>query len=313
MHIAYNFDEIVSQPKVPIALTIGSFDGVHIGHQVILSHLVHTAKKQSAQSVVITFSNHPSDVLRPKQPTPLICTIPHKMKLLEELGIDLAIVLTFTKDFSEQPPEEFLQKITQTLPLKTLILGHDAHIGKDRKGNQATVSGLAEKMHFYVEYLADCNVGGHRISSSRIRDCVQQGNFQAVESLLGRPYSIYAPVLKGSGRGAPLGFPTANISVEGLCHPPHGVYTVSLSHNGKKYDGVANIGFAPTLNQARALVLEVHLLDKTIDLYGNLVEVEFHTFLRPERHFESVDALRAQIAQDVNTAKKMRAGKLSPN
>ncbi|MEI8365349.1 MAG: bifunctional riboflavin kinase/FAD synthetase [Parachlamydiaceae bacterium] len=306
MPIAYSLQDVSCQPDIQTILTIGTFDGVHLGHQVILNHVVHLAKKQHAKSVVITFSNHPTDVLRSKQPIPSLCSMPHKLKLLEEIGVDVIIALPFTKEFSEQSPEEFLCAVQQTIPLQTLILGSDAHIGKDRTGDRETLTALSKKMHFYLEYLPDSTIGGSRISSSRIRDSLQRGDFQEVATLLGRPYTLYAPVLKGNGRGAPMGFPTLNLSMEDLCHPPLGVYTVNLRHKGKTYDGVANLGFAPTLHQARSLLLEVHLLDVTIDLYGSLVEVEFHEFLRPEQHFESVSALRAQIAHDIDDAKKLR-------
>ncbi|MEI8124434.1 MAG: bifunctional riboflavin kinase/FAD synthetase [Parachlamydiaceae bacterium] len=303
MRVAYNFDDISDLPQGSSVVTIGSFDGIHLGHQVVLDRLVRTGKTRNARSVVITFSNHPSEVLRPEQHIHQLCTTAHKIKLLEEMSIDLVFLLSFTKKLAEKTPKQFLSDLLKVIPFHTLILGEDAHIGKNREGNKKKVTELSAGMGFEVEYLSDCAIAGSRISSSRIRSSIQHGRFDEAELLLGRPYSIYAPVLKGHGRGAPLGFPTANISVEGLCLPPHGVYTVSLWHQGQRFEGVANLGYAPTLHQDRALLLEVHLFDKTIDLYGHYVDVHFHKFLRPEQRFDSVEALKKQIAHDIQQGK----------
>lgn len=302
MKIAYSLDEI-DKDLSPIALTIGNFDGIHLGHRAVLEHLKQTAKKNKIKSAVLTFSNHPSLILRPTHPTPLLCTIEHKIQLLHDIGIDLIILLPFTKEFSEQSAEVFLHHVLETLPFDILILGSDAHIGKNREGDRSMITKLADTLGFHVEYFPDYTQDGQRISSSLIRDYIQKGQLRQAEKLLGRPYSIYGPILKGDGRGAPLGFPTANLSVSNLCLPPLGVYAVSLSYEKKTLAGVANLGFAPTVRQENDPILEVHLFDQHLNLYGKTVDVKFFDFIRQERRFENLEELRKQIAIDIKNVK----------
>lgn len=302
MQIAYSLEEI-TPTTLPNILTIGNFDGLHLGHQAVLNDLLKTAKKKQARSAVLTFSNHPSTILRPAHPTPLLCTSEHKLQLLEDIGIDLVVTLPFTKEFSQQSPTTFLQSVRKYLPFDALILGSDAHIGKNREGDSSTVTALADTLGFEVEYFPDYTKDGQRISSSLIRDYIQKGLLKDAEELLGRPYSICGPVLKGTGRGAPLGFPTANLAVDNLCLPPLGVYVVSLTTERKIFPGVANLGFAPTVRDETAPILEVHLFDQHLDLYGKAVDVRFFDFIRQEKRFTSIEELREQIALDVSSAK----------
>lgn len=304
MQIAYSLEEIPGTAQ-PVVLTIGNFDGVHLGHQALLKHLLQTARKQKALSAVLTFSNHPSTILRPNHSTPLLCSTEHKIQLLKSNNVDITIALPFTKVFSEQSADLFLHNVQKTLPFQTLILGSDAHIGKNREGDRTTVTALSKQFGFHVDYFPDYEVNGHRISSSQIRECIREGHLVQTKNLLGRCYSIYGQVLKGSGRGADFGFPTANLDVNGLCLPPLGVYAVSLLVDGKEYQGVANLGIAPTVRQEADPILEVHLIDKHFDLYGKYVEVFFHEYIRPEVRFESIEMLKMQIAQDVLRAREI--------
>lgn len=296
----------------PVVLTIGNFEGVHLGHQALLKHVVELANHSGKTSTVVTFSNHPSQILRPVQQTNLLTTTDHKLELLENLGIDLVLLLPFTIEFSEQTAEQFLVNISAALPFYSLILGSDAHIGKNREGDRSTIAALATKMGFILDYFEDLNYDGLRISSSRIRNNIEKGDLNGAAKLLGRPYSIYGKVLHGSGRGAEIGFPTANIAVNKLCLPPKGVYAVVLKVKGEQHLGVANLGNAPTLHQERQPMLEVYLFDKTINLYGESIEVIVHHYLRPEKHFESIDALKSQISQDVQDAKNRLKLNLPP-
>ena len=304
MQIAYSLEEIPTSAK-PVVLTIGSYDGLHLGHQAVLEHLVQTARKQNLRSVVLTFSNHPTTVLRPANPIPLICTQVHKLKLFDKASIDMVILLPFTREFSEQSADQFLRKVRHAFHFQTLILGSDAHIGKNREGDQATVTALADQLGFSIEYFPDRLMDGQRISSNLIREAIRQGDLKQVAVLLGRPYSIYSTVLKGNGKGATLGFPTANLDVSGLCLPPLGVYAVALLEGGRKYHGVANLGVAPTMKEINEPVLEVHLFDHSSDLYGRKVEVLFQEFIRQEMRFNGVEELKEQIARDVQTARRM--------
>jgi riboflavin kinase/FMN adenylyltransferase len=304
MKVAYSLAEI-ALPKTSIVLTIGSFDGVHLGHQAILKHLTQTAAKQNAISVVLTFSNHPSKVLQPNHTTPLLCSIDHKLLLLEEAKIFATILLPFTKKFSQQSADTFIKAVREVLPFQTLILGSDAQFGKDREGDRLTVTSFAKNQGFTAEYLPDIIMNGLRISSSHIRDLVQNGLLKEAEVLLGRPYSIYGPILKGSGRGAPLGFPTANLNVNDLCLPPFGVYAVTLRKDNIKFEGVANLGFAPTMRSDDEPLLEVHLFDYKSDFYGKYVDVQFHQYIRPEKLFANAEELKNQIALDVIEARRI--------
>lgn len=308
MQIAYSLDDVPKQIK-PIVLTIGNFDGMHLGHQALLQYLKNIAKKRYACSAVLTFANHPSKVLN-FNPTPLICNIEHKLFLIDQAGIDLTILIPFTKEFSEQTPDQFLKKIQSILPFQILILGSDAHIGKNREGDKKMILALAKAMEFTAEYFPDVEKDGQRISSSLIRDCIRQGNLRQAEALLGRPYGIYGEIVKGSGRGTPIGFPTANIQVEGLCLPPLGVYAVSLFIDHKKLDGVANLGMAPTVRQDFKPILEVHLFNHPhSDMYGKKVDVHFRQYIRQERRFQSIEELKQQIAQDILKAKEINHGR----
>jgi riboflavin kinase / FMN adenylyltransferase len=311
MQVAYSLEKI-QLPK-PVILTIGNFDGMHLGHQALLHHLVNTAKKQQAASAVLTFSNHPSKVLNPTNPTPLLCKIEHKMAMLEQAGIDLALLLPFTKEFSEQSADVFLKTVRHSLPFQTLILGSDAHIGKNREGNRSNVTKLAETLGFAIEYFPDIEKNGQRISSSLIRACIRQGHLKEAETLLGRPFSIYGEVIKGRGTGTTLGFPTANLDVEDLCLPPLGVYAVRLFIDNKPHEGIANLGIAPTVRQNNKPILEVYLFDHINDLYGKNVEVLFCEFIREEKQFSNLEELKKQIALDVTQAKKyLECGGLTP-
>lgn len=286
------------------AVTIGTFDGIHLGHQQVLTHLVANAKTLNSKSLVITFSNHPSTILKPTHPTPFICTPEHRLNLLKQLGIDVVCLLPFTQELSHQSADNFLHAIKKHLGCTSLVLGKDAHFGKHRHGDRVAIMALSTRLNLNVEYLEDLITGGQRISSSLIRQKILQGDFDGVAALLGRPYSIYGNVMPGHGRGAGLGFPTVNLCVEGLCLPPLGVYAVTLMHKKNRYAGVANLGVAPTMRADKMLLLEVHLWDRQLDLYGEAVEVDFHRYLRPEHHFNSVEELKQQIANDIETAKR---------
>jgi riboflavin kinase / FMN adenylyltransferase len=304
MRLVYSLGEI-DKSVLPIFLTIGNFDGLHLGHQAVLEHVIQKAKQQQTLTSVLTFSNHPSTILSPMNPIPLLCSTEHKIQLLEQASIDLVILLPFTKEFSEQAPDIFLRKVKQSLPFQTLILGSDAHIGKNREGNQSTLKALAQTLGFTLEYFPDFTKNDRRISSSLIREQIQKGQLKQAEFFLGRPYSIYGSVLTGNGRGASLGFPTANLAVEGLCLPPFGVYAVSLLLNDQTFRGIANLGLAPTVRPEGDPILEVHLFNRQIDLYGKMVDVRFHEFIRPEKRFQDVEDLRKQIAQDILSAKNI--------
>jgi riboflavin kinase / FMN adenylyltransferase len=287
----------------PIVLTIGNFDGVHLGHRAVLDYVKSVAVKENRPWAVITFENHPSEVLRPEKRVPLLCTLPHRIRLLEQQGADFLLLLPFTAELSQLTAEEFLQNIYARQPFTHLILGHDATLGKNRHGDSKHLKAFADTAHFSVEYLKPFVFESTIVSSSVIRACIQQGELAKASLLLGRNYSMYGTVIKGLSKGAPLGFPTANIDVSGLCLPPLGVYAVHLIHKGNVMEGIANLGIAPTIRNDTQPLLEVHLFDQSQNLYGEEVEVVFSGFIRPEIKFGNVDQLKDQIKQDIERAK----------
>lgn len=293
MKILYKIEEFEKNSQ-PICLTIGNFDGVHIGHQAILSKLKH-------RKVVFTFSNHPMEVLKGR-PFYYLTSVVHRLQLLEHQGVDTTILIPFTIAFSEKSPEIFLQELRKFVPFSHLVLGHDAVIGYEQRGDRPYLLHLSQQMGFKLEYHEPVLQNASLVSSSEIRKQIQLGNFKQASQLLGRPYSILTTVESGSQQGRLLGYRTANLKVYNLCLPPLGVYIVKAIINGKAFKGVANLGQAPTLHANRPPLLEVHLLDFDGELYQKPVEVIFQKFIRNEKKFSSIEELKAQIQNDVESA-----------
>jgi riboflavin kinase/FMN adenylyltransferase len=293
-------------------ITIGNFDGIHLGHQAIFNRVKEIALKKNKQSVVITFENHPKTVLKPDNPTASLCTIKHKLKLIEGMGIDQVILLPFTKDFAKQSADEFLQKVLNVTHFSDLILGEDAAIGRDREGNKEMVGILSSKFGFKVEYIPHVKLEGKRISSTSVRELVTKGLLEEAANFLGRPYSIYETVIKGLGLGKKLTYPTANLDVSNLCLPPFGVYVAELIFENQHIQGVANLGIAPTVRYNNKPVLEIHLFNFDQDLYGKDVEVMLHHYIRPEIRFENIDQLIEKISEDVSLAQNYFTIKKGP-
>ncbi|WP_166154648.1 MULTISPECIES: bifunctional riboflavin kinase/FAD synthetase [unclassified Neochlamydia] len=286
-------------------LTLGNFDGMHIGHQAIIKKVVETAKSQQKASVVLSFENHPSEVLYPDRPVNKICTNEHKIQLIKNMGVDLLILLKFTKEFSEQSAEQFIHHLQTLLPFSHLILGWDATLGKDRKGNKETIKGIAEREHFGVEYIEQQTVDEVAVSSSLIRKFIQEGQLETAQKLLGRPYSVLSAVDRGLGKGKQLSCPTANLDVKNLCIPPLGVYAVNIFVDQQLFKGVANLGIAPTVREDKVPLLEAHIFDYEANLYGKTIEVILTSYLRPEKKFANLEELKLHIQQDILKARSL--------
>lgn len=244
----------------PVVLTIGNFDGLHPGHRTVLNRAKELAQNEKRQLAVLTFANHPSQILRPDQPVPLICTLNHKIHLLEKIGVDFLLLLPFTKEVSQYSAETFLQKVYGCLPFDFLVLGRpDTTLGKDRQGGKEQIQLIAHRLGFTLEFTGAQAVGDTIFSSSQIRKLIQQGNFIAVERLLGRKYSIHGPVIKEETN-------TIWLDVTGLCLPPEGSYPVQWLHNGQQGLGAAEL----TKRE-----LKVVLAGKGAGLLGCHVEVVF--------------------------------------
>lgn len=286
----------------PVSLTIGNFDGVHLGHQSLLQRLTTIAKEKHGQSVVVSFENHPKSLLLSDHQNHSICTLAHKIKALEEAGVDILVLLQFTNDLKEKTAESFLDFLQRTIPFSHLVLGYDSIFGKNRQGTKERILAYAKVMNIEVEYIEPLLVGEKPISSSLIRKSIQKGDWQSIESLLGRRYSIFGKVITGDGKGKVLGFPTANIDVSDLNLPPLGVYAVVVEYDHKKIKGIANLGIAPTMRLNKTPLLEIHLLDSQENLYGKDLNVIFYNFIRPEMKFSNIDELKQQIHQDIQIA-----------
>ncbi len=282
-----------------IALTLGNFDGVHLGHQALLKRVFRSAHS----SVLITFSNHPGEILRGTSP-PRLTSLRHKLELLSQTDIGTlhkgtVVLLPFTRELSQMSAEQFLEMIRLSIPFTHLILGHDAHFGHERDGTQKKLSELGARMGFSIEHIQPVLVDNLPISSTRIRMCIEKGDLKEASRLLGRPFSIYGEVIAGLGLGKTLGFPTANIQLEGLTLPPFGVYAVTVHYDNITAEGIANLGIAPTLSDSSSPKLEVHLPNVQTSLYGKHLLVSFKAFIRQEQKFSSLEALKNQIQQDI--------------
>jgi riboflavin kinase/FMN adenylyltransferase len=289
-------------PKLtkPCVLTIGNFDGVHLAHQKILQQVAQTAKKIDAISIVMIFEPTPQEFFLCKKAPARLASLREKLTLFRVQAVDIVWLLPFNKQLAEFSGEEFIQDILLAkLNLKKLIIGDDFQFGKNRSGDFALLQKFADQHDFELMRINEIMHHGTRVSSTRVRQALANGDLKSAEQLLGRPYSITSRVLHGAKRGRQLGFPTANLGLKRNVLPLSGVYSVKV---GDKM-GVANIGTRPTVDGTR-LLLEVHLFDFNQDIYGQPIEVQFLHKLRDEQRFTSLDELKAQIAKDVVDAKR---------
>lgn len=282
-------------------LTIGSFDGVHIGHQQLITDLVRESHAAGASAVVLTFYPHPAVILRGVQ-SPFYLTSPEeKANLLSSLGVDAVITLGFNSEIAGLTANEFMERLTQVMALRRLWVGPGFALGKARSGNIERLSELGNLLGFEVDVREPIASQGRVVSSSLIRSLLQSGDLPATAQLLGRPYRISGEVIHGDGRGAKLGFPTANIQLPDMrMIPSSGVYACQVECDGKLYHGVSNIGLRPTfITDQPSPSLETYLLDYSGDLYGKHILVTFHQRLRAEQKFSSKQALIDQIQLDI--------------
>lgn len=303
MNVFYSLQKKKLQDRKKTILTVGNFDGLHLGHQALIKKMVAEARRASMHSAVITFVNHPAQVIRPQHCPLRITPNAQRIHLFEALGVDELYMLEFSTEFSGQTTLDFVNHLSESLHINKILMGHDAAIGKNREGDFAHMKRLGEKFHFDVEEFPAVIEDGKIVSSTLIRKAIAEGNLDFASHLLGRAYSIEGKVIPGEGNGKQIGFPTANIEVSGLCVPPMGVYGVSVRIGGKLHKGIANLGCAPTVKNFGSLLLEVHLFDWNKSLYYQTIEVIFEKFLRPEIKFPSVEALIEQIRADISKCK----------
>jgi riboflavin kinase/FMN adenylyltransferase len=287
-----------------VCAAIGMFDGVHLGHQQVLTQTLADAHQHEAIAVAVTFDCHPATIVAPDRVPPLIYSLPQRLRAIESLGIDTTLLLRFDRAFSEQPGEAFIRELARDFgAVHSVCVGSRFTFGHRRSGNVELLRKLGQELRFIVHGLASVSLDGEVVSSTRIRECIRAGDLDAASQMLGRAYALAGAVLRGDEIGRKLGFPTANLDTRGLALPPNGVYAVHATVGGREHRAVLNIGYRPTLAQPEPqLRVEVHLLDFSGDLYGQEVEVAFVEKLREERKFASPEELRAQIKRDVTAA-----------
>jgi riboflavin kinase / FMN adenylyltransferase len=295
----------------PLFLAIGVFDGVHLGHQAVISAATSHAHAAEGTPVVMTFDPHPLKVLRPQYAPHLLTATQHKIALIRNLGVEHLLVINFDKKFAATLPEEFVEElVTHSRPLREICVGHEWSFGKDRRGNLDLLKRLGAQFDFNVVGVPPVTVNGEVVSSTAIRQAVEKGDFAKAADVLGREYTILGTVTRGDNLGKKIGFPTANLSAHSEQFPPNGVYLAEAWVNGVLHYGVINLGYRPTVNSGKSeRVLEIYLLDFDRDIYGEDVEVRFVHYLRPERKFESLESLAQQIELDVRRARELCAAR----
>jgi riboflavin kinase/FMN adenylyltransferase len=288
-----------------VCLAIGVFDGVHLGHQQIIRQTITDARQHEAVALIVTFDQHPSAIVAPDRVPPLIYSIPQKVRTIEALGADALLEIPFDREFSQQTGEAFIRSLARDLgQIQSICVGADFVFGHKRSGNVPLLRQLGSELAFQVHGLAAVALDGETVSSTRIRETIRSGDFDAASQMLGRAYSIAGKVVHGDHLGHKLGFPTANLDTPGMLLPPNGVYAARARVANQMHRAVLNIGIRPTIqNPTPAPRVEVHLLDFTGDVYGQEMEITFAAKLRDENRFPSVEALRAQIQQDVAAAR----------
>lgn len=302
MQITNTFGELANLTQ-PTAVAIGNFDGVHLGHKKILGLLVELAQKKGLFSVALTFSPHPGKITGKGQ-IKLLHTLSQKLDKMAAFGLDMVFVLPFDKNIAELQSSEFFHRVLiQALHTQAIVVGQNFRFGKDRTGDISTLKSLAHESRIVVDTVPSVKKDGYIISSSTIRELVQEGKMESANGLLGSPHEIIGTVIKGRSRGKILGFPTANIQTPNEIIPL-GVFitSIQIQNQGNWYPAVTNVGTSPTFQPEQQNV-ETHILDLQQDLYGNKVVIRFLKKIRDEIKFPSPAALSAQIHQDVNTAR----------
>ena len=294
-------------PPSDTAITIGTFDGVHLGHQYLLDQLVRTARRSGLLPLVLTFRNHPRSVLNPSAPMKYITDLETRLSLLAQ-RVDRVVAIDFTRDLSLLTAAEFVAILEELLRMKGLVVGADFALGHRRQGDVSTLRQLGSTVGFWVETLEPFSLEGRAVNSSGIRKSLDQGQVEVVSRMLGRPFSLTGVVVEGERRGRVLGFPTVNLSLPpDMALPSDGIYATWAGVEGQRYQSATSIGVRPTFGEGKRLV-ESFLMDFDGDLYGRQVTLEFAQRLREEMAFASAEALVEQMRQDVAQSRGILTG-----
>jgi len=303
VQIFSSLDDIKKPFRNPY-ITLGNFDGVHLGHQLLFSEVVNKAYNHDGTSIAITFDPHPLKIVRQAPGIKLISTYEQKVELIELANIDVLVVIPFTREFAATPAEDFIDRLLATTGITELVVGYDYAFGRGRQGDIPFLREQGRQKGFHVSVVDPLYIDGKLVSSTKIRELIAAGKMSTVRKLLGRYYQIRGTVQMGKKRGGSvIGFPTANIylSEEDLC-PRLGVYVVQVVYGGKCYGGVMNIGYNPTFG-GQILSAETHIFDFSEDIYGKQIKINLLRFLRGEKRFSGPEELAGQIARDIEEAR----------
>ncbi len=306
------FDDInkLSSLYAGAVVTIGTFDGIHCGHKIVIQSLLDIAKQNKIPSGLVTFWPHPLEIIAPKYAPPLLLTKAERLELLENFNLDFILLINFNRTIADWSADYFVEHIlVDKLKIKHLIIGYDHGFGKNRDGNIGLLRTLGRKYNFNVEQLSHCQVQRQNVSSTCIRRLLLEGKVALANIMLGRTYNLTGKVIKGEGRGRQLNFPTANLDIlnSHKLIPKMGVYVVKVKgkvFEDKEYFGVMNLGLRPTYEES-GLFIEVHILDFNQDIYDEILKVELIEYLRGEYKFSSPEKLKEQIRKDIIKAREI--------
>lgn len=305
MRIIHSWEEAASLAELKGgAITVGNFDGVHMGHEQVLAETRGHAMDVGGPTIVVTFEPHPRAVLFPGEAPRRLCHVHERLQYLQQAGADAVLLIEFNKAMAAWSAEKFSRMLFDTFAFRHIHVGYDFAFGHDRQGHVDDLRKLGDETGFTVSEAAAFSMLGSVVSSSRIRSAVEAADFTLAASLLGRDYAIAGEVLHGDKRGRQMNFPTANIDVGDLAHPPVGIYAVRANSKQKQWLGAAYLGYRPTFN-GRTLLLETHLLDDSPDLYGQCLNVAFVQRIREDRKFTGHADLADQIALDCQAARQI--------
>jgi len=286
-------------PDKDMVLTIGVFDGVHLGHKYLLSQVKEHARQENWLTGVVTFRQHPQAVLSPQTKLPCLTNLTQRVKLLKNEGIDAVITLSFTPELAQLGTRQFVGLLKKYIRMRGLVIGPDFALGQNREGNADTLRTLGHDMNFNVTVTPPLVIDNEVVSSTAIRNALAEGNMQRVHNFIGRPFNLHGRIIAGVGRGVELGFPTANLKVAPQqALPPDGVYVTSAYIGDSTYQSMTNIGHRPTFGGGERAV-EVYVLDYHGELYGQELRIDIIERLRSEKKFDTADELKKQVAEDV--------------
>jgi riboflavin kinase/FMN adenylyltransferase len=299
MKIIKDLSELKRNEKSVI--TLGTFDGLHLGHQQIVETVIRKSKDIGGSNFLLTFDPHPRKIIPGRNDIKLLTTLNEKIEILEQIGLENIFVINFTIEFSRQTPEEFVKKyLVNGIGLKEIVIGYDHHFGKGRDGNFELLQELGKKFNFHVTLIPELSVDEETISSTKIRNALLEGDVVKAKKMLGRFYSFSGKIIRGDGRGRQLGFPTANISIasEEKLIPAKGIYAAECIVENQKHIGLLSLGSRPTFHKNGEVIPEFYIFDFDRDIYGRIMQVNLVERIRDEEKFNSVDELIARMKKD---------------